>query len=582
MALKRFRPYFRLLRQLRWQFMGAMLCAAVYGLASGAGLPYMIQQVFPKIFPEGNDATTVVLSTWELLKYTLWLPVVFAVRGLGDYGNSYLINLCGARILEAVRLEFFTKLQALPLAFFRQRPAGDLISRGMADTNQLQNTVTMVANEAFKQPVTLVSALGMIIWLAMRDPNVFVILGGLALIPVTVLPIRYIGQNVLRRARQVQEKMGSATSRFSENLSAVQEVRAFNLEERETNKFSATTHQLLRVQMKVVKYSRMLSPSIEVLSAIGISITLVLAYRVGMPLETFISLVTALYMSYGPVKKLGSISNELRRGEAALDRIEAVLNEPVSITDPSSPETIGRLQGEIRFDQVEFAYEAEPVLRDVSVTIPAGTVCALVGPSGAGKSTFANLVPRFYDAVQGTVAIDGTDVRRMRLADLRRNIAIVSQEPVLFQDTVFNNLLIGRSDATREEVEAAARDAFIHDFITALPAGYETIVGERGATLSGGQRQRLALARAFLRQAPILILDEATSALDAQSEEMIQQALAKLVAGKTVIIIAHRFSTIRCATRIFVFDQGRIVAQGDHDTLHRDNALYRSLYNRPG
>ena len=557
-----------------------MFCAAIFGLASGAGLPYMANQIFPRIFPEEGEAAAAVLSTWELLGYTLWLPAVFAVRGLGDYGNAYLINLCGARILEAIRLEFFTKLQALPLAFFRQRHAGDLISRGMADTNQLQITVTTVANEAFKQPITLLSALGYIIWLAAQDSNVLVILGGLALIPVTVFPIRYVGQKVLRRARQVQEEMGSATSRFSENLNAVQEVRAFNLEDREIKRFSATTHQLLRVQMKVVKYSRMLSPSIEVLSAIGISITLVLAYRLSMQLEPFISLVTALYMSYGPVKKLGAMSNELRRGEAALDRIEAVLNEPVSITDPTSPETVGRLRGEISFSGVEFAYAAEPVLRDVSITIPAGTVCALVGPSGAGKSTFANLVPRFYDAVQGVVAVDGIDVRRMRLADLRRNIAIVSQEPVLFHDTVYNNLLIGRTDATREEVEAAARDAFIHDFITALPQGYETIVGDRGATLSGGQRQRLALARAFLRSAPILILDEATSALDAQSEEMIQQALSKLVVGKTVIIIAHRFSTIRCATQILVFDQGCIVAAGDHETLLRDNELYRTLYNR--
>lgn len=580
LELKRFRPYFRLLRELRWQFTGAMLCAVVYGVASGLGLPYMIKLIFPKIFPEDSETAAAVLSTWQLLRYALWLPVVFLARGLGDYGNTYLINLCGARILEKIRLEFFTKLQALPLAFFHGRPAGDLISRGMSDTNQLQTTVTMVANEAFKQPVTLVSALAGITILAADDPNVLVVLGGLALIPLTVFPIRFVGKKVLRRAREVQAEIGSATSRFSENLSAVQEVRAFNLEAREIKRFSTVTQELVSVQLKVVKYARMLSPSIEVLSAVGISITLVLAYKVGMALETFVALVGALYMSYDPVKKLGLISNELRRGEAALDRIEAVLHEPVSITDPESPETVGRLRGEIRFDRVEFAYGDEPVLRDVAVTIPAGTVCALVGPSGAGKSTFANLVPRFYDALQGRVAIDDIDVRRMRLTDLRRNIALVSQEPVLFHDTVFNNLLIGRTDAAREEVEAAARDAFIHEFITGLPAGYETIVGERGATLSGGQRQRLALARAFLRNAPILILDEATSALDAQSEEMIQRALAKLVVGKTVIIIAHRFSTIRCATHILVFDQGRIVAGGDHETLYRDNELYRTLYNR--
>jgi subfamily B ATP-binding cassette protein MsbA len=233
------------------------------------------------------------------------------------------------------------------------------------------------------------------------------------------------------------------------------------------------------------------------------------------------------------------------------------------------------------FDQVSFAYKPDmPVLRDVNVTIPAGTVCALVGPSGAGKSTFANLVPRFYEVAAGQVMLDGIDVRAMRLADLRGNIAVVSQDPMLFNDTLLANILIGRATATRAEVEQAAHDAFAHDFITALPQGYETIVGERGASLSGGQRQRVALARAFLRNAPILILDEATSALDSESEATIQAALQKLVVGKTVLIIAHRFSTIRDATKILVFDRGHLVASGSHAELHGGNALYKSLYDR--
>jgi subfamily B ATP-binding cassette protein MsbA len=288
-------------------------------------------------------------------------------------------------------------------------------------------------------------------------------------------------------------------------------------------------------------------------------------------------------MSYDPVKKMGWINNELKRGLSSLDRLEVILHEPVTITDPAAPAAVGRLRGELAFEDVTFAYNGDgevPALRGVTIAIPAGTVCALVGPSGAGKSTFANLVPRFYDAGRGRVTIDGLDVRALRLADLRRNIALVSQDPVLFNDTVYNNLLLGWPDASRDEVMAAAVDAHADEFIRALPQGYETVVGERGALLSGGQKQRLAIARAFLRNAPILILDEATSSLDSQSEQMIQEALRKLEAGKTVIIIAHRFSTIRDASLILVLDRGAIVARGTHASLYADNPLYRSLYDR--
>jgi len=265
---------------------------------------------------------------------------------------------------------------------------------------------------------------------------------------------------------------------------------------------------------------------------------------------------------------------------ASLSRLEYVLTEPLTITDPANPATIARLRGRVVFNDVTFAYGKTPALRHVKVSIPEGTVCALVGPSGAGKSTFANLVPRFYEVAAGSVTIDGTDVRAMRLADLRRNIALVSQEPVLFNDTIYNNLALGAEVASRDEIIAAARNAHAHEFIEKLPQGYDTEVGERGALLSGGQKQRIAIARAFLRQAPVLILDEATSALDSESEAAVQDALRKLVVGKTVLIIAHRFSTIRDASMILVFDQGQIVAQGNHASLYAGNTLYKSLYDR--
>jgi subfamily B ATP-binding cassette protein MsbA len=360
----------------------------------------------------------------------------------------------------------------------------------------------------------------------------------------------------------------------------VKEVRAFSLEQREIDRFSLVSRALIRAQLKFVKYEKALAPLIEIISAIGISFTLLYAYKVHLDKDTFLTLVTALFACYEPIKKLGGLSNEWKRGLGALDRLEEVLNAPVVIVDTPDAHPLPRVLGNLAFEKVSFFYdETQPVLRDVSISIPVGTVCALVGPSGAGKSTFANLVPRFFDAVEGRVTLDGHDVRSVRLADLRRNIAIVSQDPVLFNDTIYNNLLLARPDANRAAIESAARDAFAHDFIMSFANGYETVVGERGARLSGGQKQRIALARAFLRNAPILILDEATSALDTESEAKIQLALKKLVIGKTVLIIAHRFSTIRDATKIIVFDRGRIVATGSHRELYGANPLYRTLYD---
>ena len=346
-----------------------------------------------------------------------------------------------------------------------------------------------------------------------------------------------------------------------------------------TDRFRQTTHALFTAQLKIVKYAQALNPTIEVISAFGIALTLVFAYKTGVQWDDLLGVLTALYVCYEPIKKLGYLNSEMKRGAAALDRLEPVLREPDRIADPENPISVGRLRGDIAFDHVTFAYnEGVPALRDMTISIPAGTVCALVGPSGAGKTTVANLVPRFYEVSAGRVLIDGLDVRSLRIADLRKNIAIVSQETVLFNDTIYNNLLLGLANATREQVVAAAVDAHADDFIRTLPNGYDTMVGERGALLSGGQKQRLALARAFLRNAPILILDEATSALDSQSEQLIQEALKKLVIGKTVLIIAHRFSTIRDASLILVLNRGELVAKGSHVELYETSPLYRNLY----
>jgi subfamily B ATP-binding cassette protein MsbA len=575
--IQRFRPYLHYLRQQRGLLIVAILCGIIAGVASGFGLPYMVKQVFPVIFAQ-NAAP---LTPWELTLVTLWIPAVFLVRGVATYLNTYLIQRVGTQVLESIRLDFFRKLQVLPLSFFQKNSTGDLLSRGLADANQLQVTLTTVANEIIRSPASLIGSIGIVSYIAYTEQGVAFVLVTLAVIPLSVLPIRYVGKKLIKRAGRIQAELGGVTQIFSENLSATKEVRAFSLEDREVARFGRASQTLIRAQMKFVKYEKALTPLIEIVSAVGIAFTLLYAYKVHLAQETFIVLITALYASYEPIKKLGSLNNELKRGLGALDRLEEILRAPVAIVDAPDARPLARAQGALAFETVGFSYQTgELVLNEVSVLIPAGTVCALVGPSGAGKSSFANLVPRFFDPIAGRVTLDGHDLRSLRLADLRRNIAVVSQDPVLFNDTIYHNLLIARPAASRADIEAAAHAAYAHEFILSFPAGYDTLVGERGARLSGGQKQRLALARAFLRNAPVLILDEATSALDSDSEAAIQLALKHLVVGKTVLIIAHRFSTIRDASMIIVFEAGEIAATGTHTHLYATNPLYRSLYDR--
>lgn len=578
---RRFRPYFRYLRSNRATLVAGGFYGLLFAASNSLGLPVLVKYVFPVIFEPAGAR----MPLGDVVLIAATFPMLFLLRAVSSFLNSYYVQLAGVRVLESVRLDYFRKLQVLPLSFLQRKATGDLLSRGIADTAQLQTTLTLFASDGIKQPLALAAALGFLVWQAFATDGALTVLVCLAIVPLAVLPVHYVGKKVVHRARQVQDQLGDVSSQLNENLAAAREVRAFGLEQRETTRFGAGTSRLVVAQMKVVKYAQALTPVIELISAGGIAATLVFAYYAGVKLATFLSIVAALYLCYEPIKKLGYLNSELNRGLASLDRLEHVLHEPETIADPAEPAAVGRLRGEIAYRGVTFSYgdpaaDGAPALRDVTATIPAGTVCALVGPSGAGKSTFANLVPRFFEVAAGGVSIDGIDVRAMRLADLRRNIALVSQEPVLFNDTVFNNLALGREGASRDAILAAARSAHAHEFITQLPEGYDTVVGERGSLLSGGQKQRIAIARAFLRDAPILILDEATSALDSDSEAAVQDALRHLVVGKTVLIIAHRFSTIRDASMILVFNEGRIVAHGDHASLYAANALYKSLYDR--
>jgi len=456
----------------------------------------------------------------------------------------------------------------------------------MGDTAQLQAIVLQVGNEIVKQPVTFVGAMTALVVMALKDENLAFILLSLVVIPLCVFPVRRIGNMLMKRALRMQEEAGSMTAVLSENLSAAREVRAFNLEERELIRFRESSADFFTARMKVVKYANLLTPLIEVITAVGVSAAIFQASQKGVHLDTVIPVIVALYMSYEPVKKLGGIHNQIKQALASLDRLEDIIEAPDTVATPSVPKEMNEVRGEITFEEVSFRYENGdgdpeniPAVADLNLSLKAGETIALVGPSGAGKSTLAGLLPRFHDPSEGKVLLDGVDLREFSLRDLRDSVALVPQRPFLFDATVRENVLLGQTEQTDSEVEKVCELAYADEFVKEFRDGYEERLGEDGSRLSGGQLQRIALARAFLKNAPILVLDEATSALDAENEDKIRDAMAKLIEGKTTLLIAHRFSSLKLAHRILVMDEGRIIADGPHDELHRDCNLYRNLYD---
>jgi len=558
---------------VRGAFVTALLLGALHGATSGFGLPFASQKIFPLLFNEEN------VSNWTLALAVAILPAAFLIRGIAGYFNGYLTTYCGVAVIQELQLRVYRKLQSLPLQFFDRRRTGDLMARLLGDTNSLQKTLTNNANDLIKQPLTFVSAVAALIYFSVQQRELIFVLFCLGIVPLLVLPVRYTGRKLAKKAKLMRRQSGVVSATVQENLSARAEIRLFNRERSQFDRFRNVLLRLRDYKLGMARYGGMLSPSVEFLSAIGISVAVFYAATVGVTLADVIPLIFALSMSYQPLKSFGRIHNQFRSGAAALERLELILNQDDALEDPDDPVAPAAIRGDIEFRNVSFRYDGESrVLHGVSQTIPAGRVVALVGHSGAGKTTFVNLIPRLYDVESGEVLVDGVDVRRYRKTDLRAAIALVPQDPILFNDTVRNNILIGRPDAGDEEIVRAARDAHADEFIEALPQGYDTVLRERGTRLSGGQKQRIAIARAFLKDAPILILDEATSNLDSESEAMIQQALRQLIRGRTTLIIAHRFSTLKIAETVLFFERGRITAAGNSAELIASSERYRTLF----
>lgn len=574
--LKRFRPYFSYLKPVRLQFGLGLAFGVLYGASSGIGIPLVTKFVVPLVAdPEGS-----VGEGWTLAGVLALIPLVFLLRAAGSFFNAYLMSYAGMHVLERLRVEAFQKLQQLPLTFFGKNTTGDLMSRVLGDTAQLHQALISIVNDLVKQPATLLGVGFMLVYLVLQQEEIGMLLIVIATVPACVLPIRIVGKRVLKRARQVQAEAGQMNQILNENLAAVREVRAYNLQESAVRRFEKSCREFFKVTLKVVKYDKSLGPIIEIVASAGLVTVLYVAVIKGIPGDAIGALITALYLAYEPIKKLGAMNSTIRRAEASLDRLEYILREEDTVPDSENPVAFPRPKGQIVFENVYFSYTDAPVLREINVTIEPGKTVALVGPSGAGKSTFANLIPRFYDPISGVVKIDGIDVSEVAKFDLRDQIAFVSQEAILFADTILNNIRIGRPEATDEEVVVAAKMASAHEFIESFPEKYQSVVGERGASLSGGQRQRISIARAFLKDAPIIILDEPTSALDSRSEENLQVAIEKLSRGRTVLIIAHRFSTIQHANSILLFEEGRIVASGTHQEIYEKSETYRELYDK--
>ena len=575
--MKKYSRYIKYVKEKAWVLALALLLGLAFGASSGFGMPVIFDKVLKQIFnpPEG-----VSYSMWHVFGVAMLIPLVFIVRAITGYLSGYLMSYVSLDVLRSIKQDLFASVQDYPLSFFDKHTTGDLFVRLSTDTQAVQSILLSFASEMIRQPVQVIGAVSFLIYMCWTNNNVVFLLVFIAAVPFCIIPVQLIRKNLKRCAKMSAQSLGAIAQCFNENLSAAHEVRVFNLQEAQKSKFNAMNISFQKLVLQITKYELCQQPLMEVLAAVMVSSTFVYAYQSKIDFSTFAAIGLALYFTIDPIKRIVRMITDFIKITPSFERLNQILDYVSTVPEPKNPVEIGELKGKVEFENVNFAYADKPVLNDANITIPAGTSCALVGESGAGKSTFAKLVMRFYDPVSGNVKIDGINLKDMRSHDLRKNLGSVPQYPVLFNDTVYNNILLAKPDATKEEVYAAAKAAYAHDFIMELENGYDTCVGERGDRLSGGQKQRIAIARVFLKNPPILVLDEATSALDVNSEAFIQQAIDKLMEDRTMFIIAHRFSTIRNVQKIIVFKEGNIIDFGTPAELYERCPYYKTLYDK--
>lgn len=547
----------------------AAICMAIVA-ATTAGNAWLMEPVLDDVFLN-RDRTMLLIIPIVILAIAI-------TKGVATYFQAYLMSVVGQRIIAEVQIELFAHLMRADLAYFNNTATGRLISNFLNDVNLLREALTKALTGIAKDSLMVIALAGVLFYqdwrLAIVTCFVF---------PLAILPIRKLGKRMRKASAQNQERTGEFATLLNESFVGVRHVKAYGMEDHETERAARANEARLKALFKVVRTRAAATPLMETLG--GVAIALVIYYGGDRVISgattpgTFFSFIMALLLAYQPLKSLANLNAALQEGLAAAQRVFAMLDARPAIEDATGAKALHVDGGALRFEDVVYAYDGTaPALDGVSLEVRAGETVALVGPSGAGKSTILNLIPRFYDVGEGRVLVNGQDVRSVTQASLRANIALVSQESSLFNDTLRANIAYGRPSATEAEIVAAAKAAAAHDFIAELPLGYDAVAGEGGVKLSGGQRQRIAIARAMLKDAPILLLDEATSALDTKAERQVQDALNTLSHGRTTLVVAHRLSTVQGADRIFVVDAGRIVESGRHTELLARGGLYAKLY----
>lgn len=507
----------------------------------------------------------------------LFLPLLVGIRGIADYLNNYCIGWVSERVIRDIRMDLMTKFSRLSLDFFNHFKTGDLLTRINMDTQNLLRCMRVGGADVIKESFTVVAVCAYLCWV-----NWMLTLCTLVLLPLFMIPLFVLGKKARRATRASLKANVSQSSQLVELLGSIRVVKAFGLEGNQLARFRKTSGEIVHAGMKGVQAKELVNPIIEMVSAVGICCLFLYVFKAGIAPKELIKFFTGIILLFQPVKKLAGLHILMEQAGVGVERLRGLLSEEPSVKEPVQPKAMPQFAKEIAFEKVTFSFGEKVVLRDFELRIPRGHRLGLVGESGCGKTTALNLLFRFYDPSKGSVTIDGLDLREVSTGDLRSQMALVSQDVVIFDQTVAENIACGRAGVTRAEIEAAAKAAFAHDFILQLPQGYETQVGERGVNLSGGQRQRIQIARAFVRNAPILVLDEATAALDSKSEGEVQVAIDALAEHRTVICVAHRLSTLASMDRIIVLSQGRIIEQGGFDELLRAGTTFAAMAAQQG